>query len=87
MDVLLHADCNDLEVMCEISQYSVSGAQKRSDVTHFMVSVSVEAMMFGTTLIVRTRAVTEQSNLIHNKLGLPLSPTGTLLTEGENRSS
>lgn len=86
MDVLLHADCNDLEVTCEMSQYSVSKAQRRSDATYFMVSISVQAVKFGITLIVQTLAATEPSTLVQSKLGLPLSPSGTLPTEGGDGS-
>lgn len=87
--MLLHADCNDLEVMCEMSQYSVSreDAQKMPGVTHFMVSVSVEAKKFSVVLILQTLAVAEQSTLVQNRLGLPLSLSGTLLTEGGDSPS
>lgn len=85
--MLLHADCNDLEVMCEMSQYSVSGAQKRSDVAHFMVSVSVEATEFSLVLILQTVAAEEGSTLVHSRLGLHLSLSGTVWTEGGHRPS
>lgn len=87
MDLLLHADCNDLEVMCEMSQYSVGEAQKRSDVAHFMVSVSVEATKFSVVLIVQALAVEEESRLVQNRLGLPLSLAGTLPVEGGDSPS
>ena len=87
VDMLLHADCNDLEVMCEMSQYSVSGAQKRSDVAHFMVSVSVEATEFSLVLILQTVAAEEGSTLVHSRLGLHLSLSGTVWTEGGHRPS
>lgn len=77
--MLLHADCNDLEVMCEMSQYSVD---KTTGATLFMVSVSVEARKFSVVLIVRTLAVAEESALVQTRLGLPLSQSGTLSTEG-----
>lgn len=81
-DLLLHADCNEQEVMCEISIYSPHGSQESSDGTYFMVSLSVEGVEFSTALILQTLAVqTDQSTLIQNKLGLPLSPSGTLMTE------
>ncbi|XP_034553191.1 tapasin-related protein [Notolabrus celidotus] len=81
-DVLLHADCNEQEVMCEISLYSPHGSEESSDPAYFMVSLSVEGVEFSTALILKTLAVqTDQSTLIQNKLGLPLSQSGTLLTE------
>ncbi|XP_070691528.1 tapasin-related protein [Pempheris klunzingeri] len=81
-DVLLHADCNEQEVMCEMSQYSPHGSQGSSDPAYFMVSLSVVGAEFSTALILQTLAVQkEQSTLIQSKLGLPLSQSGTLLTE------
>lgn len=79
IDTLLHADCNDLEVMCEMSRYST-----RSEATHFMVSVSVEATKFSVMMIVRALDVMERSGLVHSSLGLPLSPSGTIPSEGES---
>ncbi|XP_042345311.1 tapasin-related protein [Plectropomus leopardus] len=80
--VLLHADCNDQEVMCEISRYSPHGSQEGSDPAYFMVSLNVEGVDFSTSLILQTLKVEkDQSTLIQSKLGLPLSQSGTLLTE------
>uniref|UniRef100_H3CRH5 TAP binding protein like n=1 Tax=Tetraodon nigroviridis TaxID=99883 RepID=H3CRH5_TETNG len=81
VDMLLHADCNDLEVTCEMSQYSVGEAHKRSGVAHFMVSVSVEASRFSMVLILQTLAVEGPSTLVQSRLGLPLGLSGTLSTE------
>ncbi|XP_072250119.1 tapasin-related protein [Leuresthes tenuis] len=81
-DVLLHADCNEQEVMCEISRYSPREEQEGSDPAYFMVSLSVEGHEFSSSLILQTLTIEKnQSQLIQNKLGLPLSPSGTLLTE------
>lgn len=81
-DVLLHADCNEQEVMCEISSYTPRGAQEHSEPAYFMVSLNVEGIEFSTALILQTLTVKkDQSTLIQNKLGLPLSQSGTLLTE------
>ncbi|XP_068591467.1 tapasin-related protein [Cebidichthys violaceus] len=80
--VLLHADCNEQEVMCEISRYSPLGSQESSGSAYFMVSVNVEGVEFSTALILQTLVVEkDQSTLIQNQLGLPLSQSGTLLTE------
>lgn len=82
--LLLHADCNDQEVICEISRYSPQRLQESSDPAYFMVSISVEELQFSTSLILETLPVEKhQSNLIQTKLDLPLSETGTLLTKGE----
>lgn len=81
-DVLLHADCNDQEVMCELSRYSPRGSQESSDPAYFMVSLNVNGAEFSTSLILQTLTVNkDQSTLIQSKLGLPLSQSGTLLTE------
>ncbi|XP_074509454.1 tapasin-related protein [Sebastes fasciatus] len=80
--VLLHADCNEQEVTCEISRYSPYGSQESSEPAYFMVSINVEGVEFSTALILQTLAVEkDQSTLIQNKLGLPLGQSGTLLTE------
>ncbi|XP_041649348.1 tapasin-related protein [Cheilinus undulatus] len=81
-DVLLHADCNEQEVTCEMSRYIPQGSQESSDAVYFMVSLDVEGVEFSTALILQTETVnTDGSTLIQNKLGLPLSQSGTLLTE------
>lgn len=80
--VLLHADCNEQEVMCEISGFSPRGSQESSEPAYFMVSLKVEGDEFSTVLILQTLVVEkDQSTLIQNKLGLPLSQSGTLQTE------
>ncbi|XP_023151852.1 tapasin-related protein [Amphiprion ocellaris] len=79
-DVLLHADCNQQEVLCEISRYSPRGLQDSSG--FFMVSLSVDGVDFSTSLILQTLPVEQNpSTLVQSKLGLPLSGSGTLLTE------
>lgn len=81
-EVLLHADCNDQEVTCEISSYSPQGSQQSSDTVYFMVSVDVEGVDFSTALILHTLELkTDESTLVQTKLGLPLSESGTLPTE------
>lgn len=85
--VLLHADCNDQEVMCEISRYSPRGSQESSDPAYFMVSVTVDGVEFSTSLILQTLTVEQdQSTLKQSKLDLPLSQSGTLPTEGESQN-
>ncbi|XP_029359924.1 tapasin-related protein [Echeneis naucrates] len=81
-EVLLHADCNEQEVMCEISSYSLQGSQESSDPTYFMVSLSVDGVEFNAALILQTLSVEKDpSTLVQNKLYLPLSKSGTLLTD------
>lgn len=83
-DVLLHADCNEQKVLCEMSRYSPHGMQENSDTAYFMISLDVEGVDFSTVLILKT-VKTEKSSLIQTKLDLPLSESGTLLTEGETQ--
>lgn len=85
--MLLHADCNEQEVLCEISRYSGRGSEETSGQAYFMVSINVEGVDFSTTLILQTLALErDQSTLIQKQLDLPLSPSGVLLTEGETQS-
>ncbi|XP_054903578.1 tapasin-related protein [Poeciliopsis prolifica] len=80
--MLLHADCNEQEVMCEISRYTPRGLQESSDPAYFMVSLSVEGLDFSTSLILQTLPVEkDQTTLTQSKLSLPLSQSGTLLTK------
>lgn len=81
-EVLLHADCNQQEVMCELSRYSPQGGQRRSGLAHLMVFLDVEGVDFSTVIILQT-VETEETGLVQTNLGLPLSQSGTLLTEGE----
>lgn len=73
--------------MCEISRYSPRGSQESSEPAYFMVSIYVEGVDFSTALILQTLTLErDQSTLIQNKLSLPLSQSGTLLSEGEIQS-
>lgn len=81
-EVLLHADCNQQEVLCEMSQYSPQGAQRSSASAYLMVSLDVEGVDFSTVIILQA-LTTEDTNLVQTNLGLPLSQSGTLLTQGE----
>lgn len=81
-EVLLHADCNQQEVLCELSQYTPKGAQQSSDSAYLMVSLDVEGVDFCTMIILQT-VKTEDIGLVQTNLGLPLSQSGMLLTEGE----
>lgn len=81
-EVLLHADCNQQEVMCELSRYFPQGALRGSDKAYLMVSLDVEGVDFSTVIILQT-VETEETGLVQTNLGLPLSQSGTLLAEGE----
>lgn len=79
-EVLLHADCNQQEVLCELSRYTPQGAQQSSDSAYLMVSLDVEGVDFSTMIILQT-VKTEDTGLVQTNLGLPLSQSGMLLTE------
>lgn len=81
-EVLLHADCNQQEVLCELSQYTPQGAQWSSDSAYLMVSLDVEGVDFSAMIILQT-VKTEDTGLVQTNLGLPLSQSGMLLTDGE----
>lgn len=81
-EVLLHADCNQQEVLCELSRYTPQGAQRSSDSAYLMVSLDVDGVDFSTMIILQTLK-TEDTGLVQTNLGLPLSQSGMLLTEGE----
>ncbi|XP_056143062.1 tapasin-related protein [Lampris incognitus] len=84
-DLLLHADCNEQEVVCEISRYFPYGSQTTSEPAHFIAALHIEGGGFSVTLVLQTLvAENNQSSgkpLMQEKLGLPLSPSGSLLTE------
>lgn len=83
---LLHADCNEQEVTCELSRYIPRGTKPDSVPAHFITSVQLEGGGAGFTLVLQTTAnKNEESNtapLMQSKLQLPLSQWGTLITEG-----
>ncbi|CAN9513723.1 unnamed protein product [Ophioblennius macclurei] len=81
-EALLHADCNDQEVRCEISLYSPRELRESSDSAYFMVTINVEGVESSASLILETSAVEkDETTLVQNKLGVPLSSSGTLLTQ------
>lgn len=86
-DILLHADCNEQEVNCEISRYIPRGSDPNAAPTHFIGSLQVEGGGVSLTLVLELlpneEAAPETQPLIQSKLELPLSQSGTLLTEGE----
>lgn len=83
---LLHADCNEQEVICELSRYITRGAKPDSVPAHFIASVQLEGGGVGFTLVLQTianeNAESNTGSLMQSKLQLPLSQWGTLITEG-----
>lgn len=84
---LLHADCNEQEVICELSRYIPRGTKPDSVPVYFIASVQLEGGGVGFTLvlqaIVNENAESNTASLIQSKLQLPLSQWGTLITEGK----
>lgn len=87
-DLLLHADCNEQEVTCEISRYFPRNAKEGStEPAYFIGSLQIEGGGLSLTLVLQTLPLDQSDRpaLMQSKLELPLSQSGTLLTEGETR--
>ncbi|XP_012697436.1 tapasin-related protein [Clupea harengus] len=82
---LLHADCNEQEVNCEISRYVTRGSDPGARPTHFIASLQVGGEGISLTMVLQVltneEAASETPPLMQSKLELPLSQSGTLLTE------
>lgn len=83
---LLHADCNEQEVTCELSHYIPRGTEPDSVPVYFIASVQLEGGGVGFTLVLQIitneNAESNTASLIQSKLQLPLSQWGTLITDG-----
>uniref|UniRef100_A0A8C7S8A1 Uncharacterized protein n=1 Tax=Oncorhynchus mykiss TaxID=8022 RepID=A0A8C7S8A1_ONCMY len=87
-DLLLHADCNEQEVTCEISRYFLHKAKEVStEPAYFIGSLQMEGGVLSLKLVLQTLPLDQSDRpaLIQSKLELTLSQSGTLLTEGETR--
>ncbi|KAM9405216.1 tapasin-related protein isoform 3-T3 [Salvelinus alpinus] len=83
-DLLLHADCNEQEVTCEISRYFPRNAKEGStEPAYFIGSLQIEGGGLSLTFILQTLPLDQSDRpaLMQSKLELPLSQSGTLLTE------
>ncbi|XP_062394123.1 tapasin-related protein [Sardina pilchardus] len=84
-ETLLHADCNEQEVNCEISRYIPRGSDPDAPPSHFIGSLQVEGGGISLTMVLQVltneEATSETVPLIQSKLEIPLSQSGTLLTE------
>ncbi|XP_072535695.1 tapasin-related protein [Salminus brasiliensis] len=82
---LLHADCNEQEVVCELSRYVPRGTEPDALPAHFIGSIQIEGGGVGFTLVLQTisneKAESSPPSLMQSKLHLPLSQWGTLLTD------
>ncbi|RXN00381.1 Tapasin-related protein [Acipenser ruthenus] len=76
---LLHADCNEQEVTCEISQYYPQ--DEVSETAWFICSLQVEGGGVSATMVMRTQPITGEVGMEpqkQKKLDLPLSDSGTI---------
>ncbi|KAK7147783.1 hypothetical protein R3I94_010343 [Phoxinus phoxinus] len=84
-DLLLHADCNEQEVVCEISRYVPRDADLDSLPAHFIGSVQLDGGGISLTLVLQTlhseTTLSHTQPLVQSTLNLTLSQAGTLLTE------
>lgn len=84
-EALLHADCNEQEVVCELSRYNPRGVNPDSLPAFFIGSLQLEGGAVSHTLVLQTStnepAGSGESSLVQSKLQLPLSQWGTLITE------
>ncbi|XP_015193320.2 tapasin-related protein isoform X2 [Lepisosteus oculatus] len=89
-DSLLHADCNEQEVTCEISRYfprGPEGTEPSPEDAFFIGSLQLEGGGVSLTLVLRTQPIPAEQEedggrpLRQSKLDLPLSPSGTILNE------
>ncbi|CAL8257251.1 unnamed protein product [Boreogadus saida] len=97
VDLLLHADCNEQEVACEISRYHFPQGAAGGDEDHpapahfFIATLELEGGGLSTALVLRTLGLPAppaaadpgpgDRTLGEGRLGLPLSWSGSLLTE------
>ncbi|XP_062848313.1 tapasin-related protein [Trichomycterus rosablanca] len=83
-EALLHADCNEQEVICELSRYNPRGTTPDSLPAYFIGSVQLEGDGVSHTLVLQTiadeEAESNAASLTQSKLQLPLSDWGTLMT-------
>lgn len=98
VELLLHADCDELEVLCEISRYSHSHTPgDEPGPAHFFVTLDLEGSGLSISLVLQTLQVQKKDPAapptsedlghrtpLEERLGLPLSDAGSLLTEGQH---
>ncbi|NWY49178.1 TPSNR protein, partial [Chionis minor] len=92
-DSLLHADCDGVEVDCEISPYSSQLAGKGPCHTSWFVATLRLSSGISVVLVLRgphcssQEEAEERNAMLHPKLRIPMSKEGTLLTTVEFQSS
>lgn len=79
-EALLHADCNEKEVTCEISHYFLQATEKAA---WFMTNVQVSGGGPSVSMVMKTPRDAENGAVLHPTLNLPLSPQGMVQTAVE----
>lgn len=84
-EALLHADCSEKEVTCEISRYFLQARQEAAVQTAawFITNMQLSGGGPSVSLVMKTLGDAENKAVLHPTLNLPLSPQGTVLTAVE----
>ncbi|XP_016045764.1 tapasin-related protein isoform X2 [Erinaceus europaeus] len=79
-EALLHADCNEKQVTCELSRYFPQTQQEPEAhaVTWFIANVQVSGEGPGMSMVMKTLGKAGPGVALHPLLNLPLSPQGTV---------
>lgn len=77
---LLHADCNDKQVACELSRYFLQTRPEAAvdTATCFMATVQVSDGGPSISMVMKTLEDTDKETIKHPKLNLSLNPQGTV---------
>lgn len=88
-EALLHADCSETEVTCEISRYFLQARQEAAVETAawFITNMQVSGGGPSVSIVMRTLGDAENAAVLHPTVHLPQSPQGTVLTAGEKMKS
>ncbi|XP_036923823.1 tapasin-related protein isoform X2 [Sturnira hondurensis] len=84
-EALLHADCSEMEVTCEISRYFPQARQEAAVETAawFITNMQVSGGGPSVSIVMRTLRDAENVAVLHPTVHLPQSPQGTVLTAVE----
>ncbi|XP_036107191.1 tapasin-related protein isoform X3 [Molossus molossus] len=79
---LLHADCSEKEVTCDISRYFLQARQEATFETAawFLTNMQVSGGGPSVSIVMKTLGDAENRAVSPSKLDLPLGPQGTVLT-------
>ncbi|XP_036107189.1 tapasin-related protein isoform X1 [Molossus molossus] len=82
---LLHADCSEKEVTCDISRYFLQARQEATFETAawFLTNMQVSGGGPSVSIVMKTLGDAENRAVSPSKLDLPLGPQGTVLTTVE----